>query len=195
VMSETTNVMLVGVGGQGTILASRVLAQLLLDAGLDVKMSEVHGMAQRGGSVTTHVRFGRRVAAPTISPGQAHFILAFECMEASRYAHYLTKDGVIIANTRRIPSLPILIGREAYPDDIASRLASRCIDARWLDASAVAAGLGNVRVENTVLLGAFSTFLAFPEDAWKQALGTVIPTKHVELNLAAFAAGRRLTQQ
>ena len=194
-MSETTNVMLVGVGGQGTILASRVLAQLLLDAGLDVKMSEVHGMAQRGGSVTTHVRFGRRVAAPTISPGQAHFILAFECMEASRYAHYLTKDGVIIANTRRIPSLPILIGREAYPDDIASRLASRCIDARWLDASAVAAGLGNVRVENTVLLGAFSTFLAVPEDAWKQALGTVIPTKHVELNLAAFAAGRRLTQQ
>ncbi len=194
-MSETTNAMLVGVGGQGTILASRVLAQLLLDAGFDVKMSEVHGMAQRGGSVTTHVRFGRRVAAPTISPGQAHFILAFECMEAARHSHYLREDGVIIANTRRIPSLPILIGREAYPDDIANRLAGRGVDVRWLDASAVAAGLGNVRVENTVLLGAFSTFLAFPEDAWKQALRTVIPAKHIELNLAAFAAGRRLTQQ
>ena len=194
-MSDTTNVMLVGVGGQGTILASRVLAQLLLDAGFDVKMSEVHGMAQRGGSVTTHVRFGRHVAAPTISPGQAHFILAFECMEAARHAHYLREDGVIIANTRRIPSLPILIGREAYPDDITGRLAARGIDARWLDAWAVAAGLGNVRVENTVLLGAFSTLLAFPEDAWAQALRTVIPTRHIELNLAAFAAGRRLTQQ
>ncbi len=194
-MSDTTNVMLVGVGGQGTILASRVLAQLLLDAGLDVKMSEVHGMAQRGGSVTTHVRFGRRVAAPTISPGQAHFVLAFECMEAARHAHYLGEDGVIIANTRRIPSLPILIGREAYPDDIESRLAARGIDAHWLDASAVAAGLGNVRAENTVLLGAFSTFLAFPEDAWTQALRKVIPAKHIELNLAAFAAGRRLTQR
>lgn len=194
-MSEATNVMLVGVGGQGTILASRVLAQLLLDAGFDVKMSEVHGMAQRGGSVTTHVRFGRRVAAPTISPGQAHFILAFECMEAARYAHYLTRDGVIIANTRRIPSLPILIGHEAYPNDIENRLATRGIDARWLDASGIAADLGNVRVENTVLLGAFSSLVAFPEDAWAQALRTVIPAKHIELNLAAFAAGRRLTQQ
>ena len=194
-MSETTNVMLVGVGGQGTILASRVLAQLLLDAGFDVKMSEVHGMAQRGGSVTTHVRFGRRVAAPTISPGQAHFVLAFECMEAARYAHYLRKDGVVVANTRRIPSLPILIGREAYPDDIESRLATRGIDAHWLDASGIAADLGNVRVENTVLLGAFSSLVAFPEDAWAQALRTVIPAKHIELNLAAFAAGRRLTQQ
>jgi len=158
-------------------------------------MSEVHGMAQRGGSVTTHVRFGVRVAAPTISPGQAHFILAFECMEAARYAHYLTKDGVIIANTRRIPSLPILIGREAYPDDIASRLTALGVNVHWLDASTVAADLGNVRVENTVLLGAFSTFLAFPEDAWAQALRTVIPAKHIELNLAAFAAGRRLTHQ
>jgi len=194
-MSETTNVMLVGVGGQGTILASRVLAQLLLDAGFEVKMSEVHGMAQRGGSVTTHVRFGQRVAAPTISPGQAHFILAFECMEAARHAHYLREGGVIIANTRRIPSLPILIGREAYPDDINGRLAARGLDAHWLDASAVAAGLGNARVENTVLLGAFSTFLAFTEDAWKHALRTVIPAKHIELNLAAFAAGRGLTQQ
>jgi len=195
VMSETTNVMLVGVGGQGTILASRVLAQLLLDAGFDVKMSEVHGMAQRGGSVTTHVRFGPRVDAPTISPGQAHFIVAFECMEAARYAHYLREDGVVVANTRRIPSLPILIGREAYPGDIPGRLAARGIDARWLDASAMATSLGNVRVENTVLLGAFSSLVAFPEDDWRQALGAVIPAEHIELNLAAFAAGRRLTQQ
>lgn len=194
-MSETINVMLVGVGGQGTILASRVLAQLALDAGLDVKMSEVHGMAQRGGSVTTHVRFGERVAAPTISPGQADFMLAFECMEAARHAHYLREDGVIVANTRRIPSLPILIGREAYPEDIPDRLIARGIDARWLDASGIAAGLGNARAENTVLLGAFSEFIAFPEDAWKQALRAVIPAKHIELNLAAFAAGRRLTQQ
>lgn len=194
-MSETTNVMLVGVGGQGTILASRVVAQLLLDAGLDVKMSEVHGMAQRGGSVSTHVRYGERVAAPTISPGQAHFILAFECMEAARCAHYLAEGGTIVANTRRIPSLPILIGREAYPYDIPERMAARGFDVRWLDAAGTATSLGNTRVENTVLLGAFSRVLPFAEDAWKQAVRAVIPAKHLELNLAAFAAGRELTQR
>lgn len=189
------DIVLAGVGGQGILTIAAIIGEAALRQGLHVKQSEVHGMAQRGGSVTTHVRFGRRVAAPTISPGQAHFILAFECMEAARHSHYLREDGVIIANTRRIPSLPILIGREAYPDDIASRLTALGIDAHWLDASAVAADLGNVRVENTVLLGAFSTFLAFPEDTWEQALRTVIPTKHIEVNLAAFAAGRRLTQQ
>ena len=194
-MSETTNMMLVGVGGQGTILASRVAAQLLLDAGFDVKMSEVHGMAQRGGSVTTHVRYGERVAAPTISPGQADFILAFECMEAARYAHFLKDGGAIVANTRRIPSLPILIGREAYPDDIPERMSARGIDVRWLDASGIATGLGNTRVENIVMLGAFSSVLPFQEAAWRQALGAVIPAKHLELNLAAFAAGRELTQR
>ncbi len=193
-MSETKNVMLVGVGGQGTILASRVLAQLALDAGFDVKMSEVHGMAQRGGSVTTHVRFGQSVAAPTISAGQADYILALECMEAARHVHCLREGGVVIANTRRIPSLPILIGRETYPADIPDRLAARGVDVRWLDASGIAADIGNTRAENTVLLGAFSSLLEFSEDAWRRALRAAVPAKHVELNLAAFAAGRRLTQ-
>ncbi|MGI6540371.1 MAG: indolepyruvate oxidoreductase subunit beta [Bacillota bacterium] len=191
-MANTTSIMLAGVGGQGTILASRVLAQLLLDKGYDVKMSEVHGMAQRGGSVTTQVRYGEQVDAPTIAPGQADFILSFEAMEAARTAHFLKPGGTIIANTRRIPSLPILIGKEEYPDDIDERLAERGIDVRWVDAYSIAEELGNTRVENVVLLGAFSTVLPFTEGAWKKAIAQVVPPRHVELNVVAFQRGSRL---
>jgi indolepyruvate ferredoxin oxidoreductase beta subunit len=188
-MARTTSIMLAGVGGQGTILASRVLAQLLLNEGYDVKMSEVHGMAQRGGSVTTHVRYGNKVDAPTIAPGQADFILAFETMEAARVVHYLKPGGTIVANMRKISSLPILIAKEEYPDDIPERLTRRGIDVRWANAYSIAENLGNIRVENVALLGAFSTVLPFSEAAWKKALTQVIPERHMKLNMAAFGKG------
>ncbi|MDD2201028.1 MAG: indolepyruvate oxidoreductase subunit beta [Firmicutes bacterium] len=191
-MARTTSIMLAGVGGQGTILASRVLAQLLLNEGYDVKMSEVHGMAQRGGSVTTHVRYGNEVDAPTIPPGQADFILVFETMEAARVAHYLKPGGTIVANMREISSLPILIAKEEYPDDIPERLLRRGIDVRWVDAYSIADKLGNIRVENVALLGAFSTVLPFSEAAWKTALTQIVPERHIELNMAAFDKGRQL---
>jgi len=191
-MARTTSIMLAGVGGQGTILASRVLAQLLLNEGHDVKMSEVHGMAQRGGSVTTHVRYGKDVDAPTIAPGQADFMLVFETMEAARVAHYLKPGGTIVANMRKISSLPILIAKEEYPDDIPERLERRGIDVRWADAYSIADNLGNIRVENVALLGAFSTVLPFAEDAWKKALTQVIPERHLKINTAAFDKGRQL---
>ncbi|MEA4883458.1 MAG: indolepyruvate oxidoreductase subunit beta [Clostridia bacterium] len=191
-MQETTSVLLAGVGGQGIILAGRVFSQLLLNSDCDVKMSEIHGMAQRGGSVTTHVRYGERVSAPTISPGQADVILAFEAMEAARMAHWLRPGGVMVANTRRIPSLPILIAKETYPEDLPARLSARGISAHWLDAYTTAVGLGNSKAENVVLLGAFSTVLPFAESAWRQAIAQVVPAKAVELNLVAFAAGREL---
>lgn len=191
-MAHTTSIMLAGVGGQGTILASRVIAQLLLNERHDVKMSEIHGMAQRGGSVTTHVRYGAEVDAPTIAPGQADFILAFETMEAARVAHYLRPKGIIVANTRKISSLPILIAKEEYPHDIPERLGRREIDVRWVDAYSIANDLGNIRVENVALLGAFSTVLPFANEPWKKALTQVIPERYLELNMAAFEEGSRL---
>lgn len=191
-MSSTTNVLLAGVGGQGTIFAGKVLSSLLLGQGMDVKMSEVHGMAQRGGSVVTHVRYGQRVLAPTITPGQADFMLAFEQMEALRMSHWLAPVGVIVANTRRIPSLPILIGAERYPEDVPERLAQKGLAVHWIDAFATACELGSARVENTVLLGAFSTVLPFAEGVWIQAISSTSPAVAVDLNIKAFIAGRKL---
>jgi indolepyruvate ferredoxin oxidoreductase beta subunit len=187
-----TNVFLVGVGGQGIVLASRILAQLAFSAGLDVKQNEVHGLSQRGGSVTGHVRWGETVCSPVIMEGEAHYLYALEELEALRWAHFVRTDGLIVVNRYRILPAAVTAGGEAYPDDIPGRLAEygRVLP---VDAQAVASELGNTRAANIVLLGAMSARdPEFSAEQWRSAVAECVPAKHRELNLAAFDRGRAL---
>jgi indolepyruvate ferredoxin oxidoreductase beta subunit len=183
---KTTNVFIAGVGGQGILLASEILSDLALSQGLDVKKSEVHGMAQRGGSVVSHVRFGEKVYSPVIGEGEADLLVSFEKMEALRWVHYLGPEGNVVVNDQEIvPS-----GMERYPEGIGDELSKRAPDAHLLDALALAKVAGNARAVNTVMLGAFSNYLDFTEDAWKATIEGRVPPKTVEVNLRAFALGR-----
>jgi indolepyruvate ferredoxin oxidoreductase, beta subunit len=187
-----TNVFLVGVGGQGIVLASRILAQLAFSAGLDVKQNEVHGLSQRGGSVTGHVRWGEKVFSPVTMEGEAHYLFALEELEALRWAHFVRPGGLIVVNRYRILPAAVTAGGEAYPEDIPARLAEYGV-VLGLDAQAVAAELGNVRAANIVLLGAMSARdQEFSPDQWRAAVAECVPAKHRELNLAAFDRGRAL---
>jgi indolepyruvate ferredoxin oxidoreductase beta subunit len=190
-MSVTT-VMLVGVGGQGTILAGDVLAKVAASAGLDVKLSEVHGMSQRGGSVDTVVRFGERVFSPTTGPGGADHLVAFELLEGARWLHYCKPEGRMVLNERLIDPLPVLIGEEAPP--VGLRAALEYEGAVILDAEAIACAAGSPRSANVVLLGALSMGLPFTTAAWCDVIAGRVPAKTVEGNLAAFQAGRTACQ-
>ncbi len=164
---ENLNILIVGVGGQGTLLASVLLGRLGMEAGYDVKLSEVHGMAQRGGSVVTHVRFSKTgVNAPVISEGGADIILAFERLEAYRWASYLKKGGKLYVNTQEIDPMPVVLGVQAYPSDIERFFIAKEIDASFIDAEAMALELGNSRVANTLLLGAAAKDMPFSKDEW-----------------------------
>ncbi|MBD3235752.1 MAG: hypothetical protein GF330_03525 [Candidatus Eisenbacteria bacterium] len=187
------NVLVCGVGGQGVLLFTGLLSQVALSAGRDVKKSEVHGMAQRGGSVSSHVRFGERVYSPLIEPGAAELIVAFERLEAVRYAHYLHPAGRMLYDPHRIDPLPVQIGLAERPTDAAleARLAART-PALAVEAFAKARELGNPRVQNVVMLGAASSFLEFPADHYREAIRELVKPKFVELNLRAFDAGRAL---
>lgn len=190
-MTQTVSIMIVGVGGQGTLLASRVLGHLCTGAGYDVKVSEVHGMSQRGGSVVTYVRFGDRVWSPVADVGEADYILAFERLEAARWLSCLRKDGRLIVNDRRTNPMPVITGAMAYPEDIVEKL--RALGARVtpLDALALAQRAGSARAVNVVLLGVLSRFLpTFPEEAWRASLAASIPPALLEVNERAFQAGR-----
>lgn len=189
--TEPINVLICGVGGQGIILASDVLCQAAVNEGLDVKKSEVHGMAQRGGSVITHVRFGERVYSPLIEEGRADFILAFEKLEALRYAYYLKKQGRIVVDRRVIPPMSVLTGQEEYPPDIDERL-GRAGNVLSVDAGSVARELGNLRVVNIILLGVLSNLLGLKEGSWSKAIRSTVKEKFVDLNIAAFNRGRKL---
>ncbi len=185
---DTKNIMIVGVGGQGTLLASRILGGIALQAGYDVKMSEVHGMAQRGGSVVTYVRYGDHVAEPIVEEGQADLLIAFEKLEALRYAHFLKPSGMIAANDWRIDPITVVTGADAYPEHILEDLSARC---RVLSINAMeeAMKLGNAKAFNVIILGLAARSLEFSEDAWLEAIRSTVPPKTVGINQEAFLRG------
>lgn len=192
--SPAMNVLVCGVGGQGVILFSNILSDLALKAGLDVKKSEVHGMAQRGGSVASHIRFGPRVWSPLIEEGTADVIVAFERLEALRYAHFVAGSGRILYDPHRIQPLPVQIGAvEPMPDEeIDRRLRGRAGILVPVAAFATAVGLGNPRVQNILMLGAVSNFLQFPTTDYTAAIKALVKPAFLDLNLRAFEAGRGL---
>ncbi len=186
--NDTTNVIVCGVGGQGILLASDILCTVAFLSGKDVKKSEIHGMAQRGGSVITHVRFGDRVFSPLIEVGRADFVLAFEKLEALRYSYFLKKGGCVIANDLELPPMSVLTGARPYPDDIKDTL-NKLARTYFVPAQQIALNLGNVRAVNIILLGSLARFLSFDEDLWINAIKEHIKPKYVELNIKAFKAG------
>ena len=180
---ETKNIMIVGVGGQGTLLTSRVLGGLAIAGGYDVKLSEVHGMAQRGGSVVTFVRYGENVAEPIVEEGQADVIIAFERLEALRYAHFLKKDGALVVNDWRIDPMPVVIGAAQYPDHIIETLKENHKEAKKL---------GNSRVFNLIVLGIAAQHMDFTKEQWYEVIEKTVPPKTVEINKKAFDVGYQL---
>lgn len=178
------DILIVGVGGQGTLLASRVLGKYALDCGFDVKLSEVHGMAQRGGSVMTYVRIGEKIASPIIDEGGADLILAFEKLEALRYAHFLKESGEILYSTQEIMPMPVVTGAAEYPEGIENKLKGTGIDALSLAVKA-----GNTKAANSVMLGALCKKLGLDREKFENALLSSIPQKTVEMNKTAFALG------
>jgi indolepyruvate ferredoxin oxidoreductase beta subunit len=186
------NIFLAGVGGQGILLASEVLGEAFLRGGYDVKKSEVHGMAQRGGAVTTHLRFGPKVFSPLIEPGTADLLIAFEKMEALRFIHYLAPDGAAVVNRQEIPPAPVSSGQERYPERIEERLRDTTPRVHMVDALTAAMALHEVRAVNMVMTGAASHFLPLPEGAYLEALKSRLPARVVEVNAQAFHAGRAL---
>ncbi len=187
---KTTSIMIVGVGGQGSLLASRLLGNLFVAAGHDVKVSEVHGMSQRGGSVVTYVRYGDAVYSPIIEEGEADFIVSFEELEALRYAKYLKKGGVIVTGEKRIDPMPVITGAAEYPADVISSLREKGITVDSMDASAAAKAVGSEKAENVVLMGLLSKHFDIPEESWIVAVEATVPAKFLDLNKAAFLAGR-----
>lgn len=185
---ETKNIMIVGVGGQGTLLTSRIIGKAALSNGYDVKISEVHGMAQRGGSVVTFVRFGKSVKEPVVEEGEADILIAFERLEAMRYAHYLKKDGVIVVNDCRIDPMTVVIGASSYPENIIENLKKEHV-VYTIDGGAVAKELGNSKVLNSVVLGLSAKHIGFDKDEWLNVVRTTVPPKTVEINEKAFLKG------
>lgn len=188
-MDGVKSILFVGVGGQGTILASKVLTEGLLKAGYDVKMSEVHGMAQRGGSVTTQVRFGRKVYSPLIGRGEADAIVAFEKSEAARWISYLKKDGYLIVNNQEIHPVTVLIGNDKYPEEVNAKLSEVIKNTLIVDAAKIAEELGNAKAQNIVLLGTLVKALRLLEINWDEVIEESVPVRVVELNKAAFKRG------
>lgn len=182
------NIMVVGVGGQGTLLTSRIIGKTALKAGYDVKLSEVHGMAQRGGSVVTFVRFGENVSEPVVEEGNADVLIAFERLEALRYAHFLKKDGVIIVNDCRIDPMTVVIGASEYPQNIIEKLVKEHT-VYTIDAGAIAKDLGNSKVLNSVVLGLSAKHIGFTKEQWLDVVKSTVPTKTVEINEKAFLKG------
>ena len=184
----TKNIMIVGVGGQGTLLTSRIIGKAALSEGLEVKISEVHGMAQRGGSVVTFVRFGDKVCEPVVEEGQADVIIAFERLEALRYAHFLKKDGVLVVNDTRIDPMTVVIGAKEYPENILENLKENH-EIHAIDAQKLALELGNSKVLNSVVLGFAARFIAFDKNVWLDTVASTVPQKTIEINKKAFELG------
>ena len=187
---ETKNMMIVGVGGQGTLLASKLFGKVLLARGYDVKVSEVHGMSQRGGSVVTYVRWGSHVYSPIIDKGEADFILSFELLEAARWTEYLREGGTIITNTQQMNPMPVITGAAAYPEKLPEKLRALGVQLDALDALTLAEQAGTVKAVNLVLLGRLSRYFDFTEQEWQDAITASVPAKFLEMNRKAFALGR-----
>ena len=186
---ETKNVMIVGVGGQGSLLASKLLGRLLLGKGYDIKVSEVHGMSQRGGSVVTYVRFGDKVYSPVIDKGEADFIVSFELLEAARWTEFLKPGGKLIANTQQINPMPVIIGAAEYPADLAAKMTAAGIDLDAVDALSLAEQAGSAKAVNLVLMGKLSKYFDIPEEEWLAAIEQSVPPKFLEMNKKAFTLG------
>ncbi len=186
---ETRSIMLVGVGGQGTLLASRILGNTLLSQGFDVKVSEVHGMSQRGGSVVTYIKYGEKVYSPVIEKGEADIIVSFEQLEAARWLSYLKKGGKIVTNTQQTEPMPVITGAMEYPADIIEKIKAKGVDITAVDALSLANEAGSSRAVNVVLMGVISKMMDLPEEAWKTALEQCVPAKALEINRKAFALG------
>ena len=187
---ETKNIMIVGVGGQGSLLASKLLGRLMLSKGYDIKVSEVHGMSQRGGSVVTYVRYGDKVYSPIIDKGEADFIISFEILEAARWTEYLKPGGKIITNTQQINPMPVITGAAQYPDNLAAKLAAAGVDVDAFDALSLATQAGSSKAVNIVLMGRLSKFFDLDLEEWMTAIEQSVPAKFLELNKQAFLLGR-----
>ena len=186
--NNTQNIMIVGVGGQGTLLTSRILGGITVDAGYDVKLSEVHGMAQRGGSVVTFVRYGEKVAEPIVEEGQADLLIAFETLEAKRYAHFLKKDGVLVVNEQRIDPITVVTGAATYPEGIVEELEKE-YSVLKINAMDEALKLGNSKVFNIIVLGMAAKHMDFSKEDWLKVIEKTVPPKTVEMNKKAFLLG------
>ena len=188
---ETRSIMIVGVGGQGSLLASKLLGRLLLTKGYDIKVSEVHGMSQRGGSVVTYVRFGDKVYSPVIDKGQADYIVSFELLEAARWTEYLKPGGRIVTNTQQINPMPVITGAAAYPENLVDAMKASGIDVDAFDALSLAEQAGSTKAVNIVLMGHLSNYFAdFTEEDWRTALEQSVPARFLDLNQKAFTLGR-----
>lgn len=187
-----TNILLAGVGGQGILLASEILAEACMLAGFDVKKSEIHGMSQRGGSVVSHVRFGKKVFSPVVPEGEGDILFGFELLETYRYLNLLRPGARVIANDFRIQPPSVLLGQERYPDDLPAKISARFSDFTLINGLQIATATGNPRVANTVLLGAVARHLQIDDTVWQQALSKMVPARALEINLRAFQAGRLL---
>ena len=186
--NNTKNIMIVGVGGQGTLLTSRILGGITVEAGYDVKLSEVHGMAQRGGSVVTFVRYGEKVAEPIVEEGQAELLIAFEMLEAKRYAHFLKKDGVLVVNEQRIDPITVVTGAATYPEGIVEELEKE-YSVLKINAMDEALKLGNSKVFNIIVLGMAAKHMDFSKEDWLKVIEKTVPPKTVEMNKKAFVLG------
>lgn len=188
---DTKNIMIVGVGGQGTLLASKMLGYVLLQQGYDVKVSEVHGMSQRGGSVVTYVRYGKKVYSPVIDKGEADVIISFEKLEAARWLEFLKKDGTIITNTQEVEPMPVITGSAAYPENLIEKMqaAGAKVDAK--DFLSIAQEAGSAKAVNIALMGRLSTYFSdISDEQWQDAIEKIVPPRFLDLNRKAFEAGR-----
>jgi indolepyruvate ferredoxin oxidoreductase beta subunit len=186
---ETKNIMIVGVGGQGSLLASKLLGKLLVNEGYDVKVSEVHGMSQRGGSVVTYVRYGDKVYSPIVDKGEADFIVSFEKLEAARYAQFLKPDGKIIVNSQEVDPMPVIIGAKEYPHAALDNLKAKGVQIDEIDALTPALEAGSAKATNIVLMGRLSKYLDIAPEKWLEALRASVAPKFVEMNEKAFKLG------
>ncbi len=191
---KTFNIVLSGVGGQGVILASKILSAVAIESGLDVKQSEVHGMSQRGGSVTSHVRIGSKVYSPLVVEGEADLVLGFELLEAERNKHWVKKDGIIVYNNLRVNPITVSAGMAEYPENIEENLSKLDCKVYGVNAFELAKSAGNPKSANVVLVGAASKFIPVEDSVWEKVLSKVIPPKILEVNIKAFNAGKNCIQ-
>lgn len=183
------NILIVGVGGQGTLLTGRIIGNYAMEAGLDVKMSEVHGMAQRGGSVVMQVKYGEKVNSPLIEFGEADIIFAFEKLEALRYLPYLKEDGVMIVNTQEIEPMPVVMGMAEYPEQIEEKLKAACKNICLIDALRIAEQIGSVKVVNMIMIGAYAAYMNDSIDKWEKIVESTVPPKTIQMNQKALHEG------
>ncbi|HEY3374082.1 MAG TPA: indolepyruvate oxidoreductase subunit beta [Candidatus Aquicultor sp.] len=188
-VSDVKDILLVGVGGQGTILAADILSQVLVSVEYDVKMAEIHGMSQRGGGVSTMIRFGSKVFSPITEKGKADYVIAFELLEALRWSDYVKPGGVMIANTERIEPLPVILGKAVYPNDIEEKIKAKGINLITIDAAKFAEQAGTKKAANMVLLGCLAALMPIGKEAWYGYIERRVPSKTIEINKKAFDLG------